>query len=176
MSYTLGMAAPAAGLSKSTIHRTIKAGRISATRAEAGSYAIDPAELHRVFPAAQKVTRSGNDCVIQDATPSEQSEIALRYARLEAEIVASLQVNAVLRQQLLETRLDRERWAPAGATAIDSARGSSNGVEDTSTAPRFRGAAHRPRVRHAISDTCTTNIRQRDIIGKSSILSGRARS
>ena len=110
MSYTLGMAARAAGLSKSTIHRAIKGGRISATRAEAGSYAIDPAELHRIFPAAQDATRSANDGVTQDATPSEQSEVALRYARLEAEIAASLRVTALLCEQLHETRADRDRW------------------------------------------------------------------
>jgi hypothetical protein len=48
--------------------------------------------------------------VTQDATPRDRGEVALRHARLEAEIAASLQVNAVLCQQLLETRLDRERW------------------------------------------------------------------
>jgi len=47
--------------------------------------------------------------VTREATPRDR-EVALRHARLEAEIAASLQVNADLCQQLLETRLDRERW------------------------------------------------------------------
>ena len=110
MIYTLGMAARATGLSKSTIHRAIKDGRISATRTDARSFAIDPAEVHRVFPPVQATTRSGNGSVTQDATPSERAEVALRHTRLEAEIAVSLEVNAVLCQQLLETRLDRERW------------------------------------------------------------------
>src|SRR4030081_873868 len=96
MTYTLGMAARATGLSKSTIHRAIKDGRISATRTDAWSFAIDPAELHRVFPPAQDATRSGNGSVTQDATLSERGKVALRQVLLEAEIAASLQLNALL--------------------------------------------------------------------------------
>ena len=110
MTYTLGMAARATGLSKSTIHRAIKDGRISATRTDAWSFALDPAEVHRIFPPVQDATRSGNSSVTQDATHLERGEVALRYAKLEAEIAASLRVNALLCEQLHETRVDRERW------------------------------------------------------------------
>jgi hypothetical protein len=110
MAYTLGTAARAPRLSKSTIYRAIKAGRISAGRSDTGDYAIDPAELHRVFPPAQDATRSGNGCVTQDATPSEQGVIALRHAQLEAEIAASLQEVAQLCADLQETWDDRNRW------------------------------------------------------------------
>jgi hypothetical protein len=48
--YSLAQAAKAAGKSKPTIARAIKAGKLSATRAADGSYGIDPAELARVFP------------------------------------------------------------------------------------------------------------------------------
>ena len=48
--YSLAQAAKAAGKSKPTIVRAIKSGRLSASRGEGGSYAIDPAELARVFP------------------------------------------------------------------------------------------------------------------------------
>jgi len=58
MSYTVGQAAKATGKSKPTISRAIKSGVISAAKNEDGSYTIDPAELHRVFPP---VTRAGND-------------------------------------------------------------------------------------------------------------------
>jgi excisionase family DNA binding protein len=58
MSYTLGQAAKATGKSKPTIQRAIKSGLMSATRNDDGSYLIDPAELHRVFPA---VTSDSND-------------------------------------------------------------------------------------------------------------------
>ena len=47
---TLGQAARLTGRGKTTLARAIKAGRLSATRSETGSYSIDAAELARVFP------------------------------------------------------------------------------------------------------------------------------
>ena len=48
--YTLGTAANACGVNKSTVLRAIKAGKVSATRNEHGEWQIDPAEMHRVYP------------------------------------------------------------------------------------------------------------------------------
>ena len=48
--YTLGETARASGKSKSTIAKAIKSSRVSALRGDGGSYQIDPAELHRVYP------------------------------------------------------------------------------------------------------------------------------
>ena len=50
MVYTLGDAAKATGKSKATISKAIKSGRISAIKDETGTFQIDPAELHRVYP------------------------------------------------------------------------------------------------------------------------------
>jgi len=52
MKYSLSEAAKATGKNKTTIQRAIKSGKISATKGDSGSYEIDPAELHRVFPPA----------------------------------------------------------------------------------------------------------------------------
>ena len=51
MGYSLGQAAKAAGRSKTTVHRAIAGGRLSASRTESGGWSIDPAELARVFSA-----------------------------------------------------------------------------------------------------------------------------
>ena len=51
MGYTLGQAARAVGMSKTSIFRSIKAGRISGTKDEFGQWCIEPCELHRVYPA-----------------------------------------------------------------------------------------------------------------------------
>jgi len=111
MSYTLGTAARATGLSKSTIHRAIKAGRVSAGRSDTGDYAIDPAELHRVFPPVNTAAaRSGNGSTGRAGTPPEEAELALKNARLEAEIAASALVAELLRRQLDETRQDLNHW------------------------------------------------------------------
>ena len=49
MLISLGHAARITRTSKPTIGRAIKSGRLSATRKDDGSYAIDPSELARVF-------------------------------------------------------------------------------------------------------------------------------
>ena len=106
MRHTLGTAARATGLSKSTIHLAIKARRISVGRNDIGEYEIDPSELHRVFPpvsTAKAVVQSG-------AIPSGAVDLALKNARLEAEIAASTLVAELLRRQLDETRRDLDHW------------------------------------------------------------------
>ena len=68
MSYTLGQAAKATGMSKSTILRAIKGSKISATKGEAnGEWTIDPAELHRIYPpvAERVASRNGYDAAIR---------------------------------------------------------------------------------------------------------------
>jgi len=70
MSYSLGTAAKATGMSKSTILRAIKSGKISAAKDEASEeWKIDPAELHRVYPtvAAKDAARNGADTAQQFA-------------------------------------------------------------------------------------------------------------
>jgi hypothetical protein len=57
--YNLVTAAAATGASKSTIFRSIKAGRLSAGRNETGGWEIDPAELHRVFPPLPTAAGTG---------------------------------------------------------------------------------------------------------------------
>ncbi len=58
MAYTLGQAAKAAGTSKPTLSRAIKSGRLSAQKQDDGSFLIDPAELHRIYPP---VSATGDD-------------------------------------------------------------------------------------------------------------------
>ena len=58
MHLSLGQAAKETGMDKSTISRAIKSGKLSATRKENGGYAIDPAELFRVFAPVSKDTES----------------------------------------------------------------------------------------------------------------------
>jgi hypothetical protein len=47
--YTLGKAARATGKSKTTLHRVITSGKLSAIRETDGEYEIGPAELMRVY-------------------------------------------------------------------------------------------------------------------------------
>jgi hypothetical protein len=58
--YTVGAAARATGKAKSTISHDIKRSRLSAIRNANGTLAIDPAELHRVYPRIEQSNVAGN--------------------------------------------------------------------------------------------------------------------
>jgi len=52
--YTVGEAAQVVGLTRQAIVKAIKSGRLSASRGEGGRWAIDPAELSRVYKVARQ--------------------------------------------------------------------------------------------------------------------------
>ena len=104
MAYTLSEAATATGLSRSTIFRAIKSGRISATRIE-GNFSIEPVELHRVFPEK----RADNGAVNQDAIAAALPDTAL-IAQLESEIRSLRGMSALMEEQFREMREDRDAW------------------------------------------------------------------
>lgn len=90
---SLGESARYAGVSKTTIHRSIKSGRLSAHRNDDGTYSIDPAEVFRVFPASK-----GSETVTaeQSVTPSEPG-------------ITPLEV-ALLKERIEELKTDRDSW------------------------------------------------------------------
>ena len=83
MRHTLGPAAKATGKSKSTISRDIRSGRISASRRDDGSYEIDPAELHRVYPPVSH-ENSARHTTSNDPQPLSATRVTELEARLEA--------------------------------------------------------------------------------------------
>jgi hypothetical protein len=97
MAYTMGQAARATGISKPRLSRAIKAGKISAERQDDGSYTIDPAELHRVYPPATVATTVA---VEHTDTPVEPADTPAAWRR----------ENELLREMLgdLRRRLDKE--------------------------------------------------------------------
>lgn len=87
MSWSVSRAARETGLSKSTISRAIKSGRISATRQHDGSYFIEPAELFRVYPrrVAQPSSEALHDALrnTSEKAPSTSSnEVELLRLKL----------------------------------------------------------------------------------------------
>jgi hypothetical protein len=98
--YTLGQAARATGKAKPTIARAIQTGRISASRSDDGSWAIDPAELHRVYP----MTGNGNGTMLRDV-PGERATTSLAELLAERDRLVAEQA-ATIRD--LRTRLDSE--------------------------------------------------------------------
>lgn len=87
MSWSVSRAARETGLSKSTISRAIKSGRISATRQHDGSYHIEPAELFRVYPrgVAQPSSDARHDAsrnAHEEAPASSSNEVELLKLKL----------------------------------------------------------------------------------------------
>jgi hypothetical protein len=105
MSYTLGQAAKAVGMSKTSILRSIKAGRISAGRDEFGQWAIEPCELHRVYPALADETGTGNGTGERGVT-GEGAAFAQANARAD---LAEARVSD-FKSMLDDIREQRDRW------------------------------------------------------------------
>lgn len=89
----IGEAAELAGVSKSTLLRAVKKGKISASRNDAGAFMFDPSELVRVYPDAS-VTQVKIKQVERHEVVSEVSDA----------LVLQLQ------QQLSDMREDRDAW------------------------------------------------------------------
>ena len=103
---SLREAATAAGVSKSTIQRAIKSGRLSASRTDDGGYSIDPAELHRVYPARNGDDAARTDAVGQDATPPATAATAA----LDAEIASLRELLRRADREIDDLRSDRDAW------------------------------------------------------------------
>jgi hypothetical protein len=105
-SLSLREAADAAGVSKSTLFRAIRAGRLSAARDHDGQFHVDPAELFRVYEPANSErsapTRATPQVTTQDA-PAPDTALAVRCASLEAEVQG-------LKQMVEELRRTRDKW------------------------------------------------------------------
>lgn len=124
---SLREAAQQARTSKSTILRAIQSGRLSAGRTEGGGYAIDPAELFRVYPPKAPTValeRPAHQSAGQDAPPDATltpigPDVVVRLAVAEAEITA-------LKDMVAELRHARDAWqAQAERLALPAPGGVS---------------------------------------------------
>jgi hypothetical protein len=91
MHLSLGQAAKETGMDKSTISRAIKSGKLSATRQENGGYAIDPAELFRVFAPASKDTEQpvlARDTVLDGWSETQALRMQVDAATLRVQVEA----------------------------------------------------------------------------------------
>lgn len=102
---TLGQAARLTGTSKTTLTRAIKAGRLSATRRDDGSYSIDEAELSRVYTV--KVETPVTGAAVHQATPERDPGDTLA---LRAEIEGLKAQLALMREHADELRHQRDGW------------------------------------------------------------------
>lgn len=120
MSYTLGEAAKAVGKSKTTLHRAIKSGRISASKTDVGTYSIDPSELHRVFPAAapeeQREHHHRND---QEPPRNTLETLRMKLDLLEKERDRE---RSMMEETITDLREDRDRWRQQATALLEDKR------------------------------------------------------
>jgi hypothetical protein len=95
-------------MSKTSILRSIKAGRISAGRDELGQWAIEPCELHRVYPPLTDDTATGNGTEERGVTGGET---ALAEANTRATLAEARLSD--FRSMLDDIREQRDRWQAA---------------------------------------------------------------
>jgi excisionase family DNA binding protein len=118
MAYTLATAAEAAKVTKPTVFRWIKTGKISAVKAENGTYRIEPAELHRYLDSVAKETLP-DETAKQAETPLGAAAdtlpemIALRseVEKLKALLEMERQRAEDARQRVEDVKAERDRWA-----------------------------------------------------------------
>jgi hypothetical protein len=114
-------------VSRATLTKAMKDGKISATKNEAGHAQIDSSELARVYqPRVQKAVSRADPAQIGRTDPaqktaSEDASLAVRLARAEAALEAEREKTALLERHLSDMRLmlpapaakpRRPRWWP----------------------------------------------------------------
>jgi excisionase family DNA binding protein len=107
MKHSLTSAATATGISKSTIYRAIKSGKMSAIF-EDGVYKIDPAELHRVFSPVS-VERIIKEEMTQSETVGETSLLKLEVEFLKQQLERERDFVKSLERRLDESDAERRK-------------------------------------------------------------------
>jgi hypothetical protein len=105
-------AAEQAGVGMSTVWRAITSGRLSATRTDDGGFAIDPAELFRVFEPGRSARCPEGQDATAPPSPSAMDETGLKQALAvaEANLQALRDMLAEVKASRDEIRADRDNW------------------------------------------------------------------
>lgn len=111
-------AARLTGKNQSTIHRAMKASRLSYTTSDTGERLIDPAELDRVFAIKPPAQLARNE-----AQAAQSNEV--RLAELHAQLAAERDKAAGLHERLADKdaviadlREDRDHWRTQAETLL----------------------------------------------------------
>ena len=99
-------------MSKTSILRSIRAGRISGTKDEFGQWCIEPCELHRVYPVLTDVTEGTGveeRAVIGDDI-GVLAEATVRAALAEARLSDLKAMLEEMRGGVEDLKRDRDEW------------------------------------------------------------------
>lgn len=99
----LTQGAKLAGVSRSTLNRHLKEGKISRVTGENGKPCVDTSELQRVYGGLSHETSSQDVPMKQHETPLDTAKNGIEIAVLRAELNAA-------KERLEETQKDRDEW------------------------------------------------------------------
>jgi hypothetical protein len=111
MALTLGQAAKEANVSKSTLSRAIKEGRLSAERKQDGGYQIEPVELFRVYPP--KAVNPAEAVALDDEQSIKTTgfnELRVEIEGLRERLRDKDQHIDTLKGQVDDIQKDRDHW------------------------------------------------------------------
>ena len=123
--FSQGQAAKAAGVSKSTISKALKSGKLSYVEKTSAGYKIDPAELFRVYPA----NGVGNGEVEPLETQGETAVNPTKTNALQKEV-------EVLREMIEELKSERDYARDQASEWKEQAAKVTALLEGTTTANR----------------------------------------
>jgi excisionase family DNA binding protein len=120
MMLTLGQAAKAVNVSKSTISRAIKEGRMSSSRTDNGEYQIDPAELFRVYPI--KAQENAGIESLDSSSAIGVDELRNQIKQLRDRLRDKDQHIETLQRQVDDVQKDREHWRQQATYLLEDKR------------------------------------------------------
>ena len=151
MPYSMSKAARVAGVSKTTMHKWIKSGKLSATKDSDGTYSIEESELSRVTGNRKQVTSSPVTLNVNKGNQSSKPAAldlsiyavnTLKELKYAAELEAVNYERNLLRQQVdeLRQRADaaEERSEAAAERYHESIKVMTRLLEDKREAPKRR--------------------------------------
>ena len=113
MPFSLSKAAKVAGVSKTTMHKWVKSGKVTSTKLNDGTYSIDESELSRVIQSRKQVTSTpvASNVSQDDSTSSDQAldlsiyrSNTLNEMKYAAALEAVSHERKLLREQVNELR------------------------------------------------------------------------
>lgn len=115
MKLSLSQAAKHYGISKGTLSKAIKSGKISATKEANGTFSIDPSEIDRVYGdrVKKRVEETG------EQPHKVNAETAFEIKAMELELKAAQEKNRLLEDQLQDARKDRDEWRTQARSLIE---------------------------------------------------------
>lgn len=143
MPYSMSKAAKVVGVSKTTMHKWVKSGKVTSTKQDNGTYSIDESELNRVIESRKQVTSTTVTSDVNTGnTASQASPLDLSIYRtntiIELKYAAALEAvtheRKLLREQVNELRqraeAAEERSEAAAERYHDSIKTMTRLLED----------------------------------------------